>query len=244
MARTLLRSIAVAVGSGLAAGRPALPSLQRLMDRMDRMEARIAMAEARPAAEPSAEVAAMRAALARINDRLAAQSREIELLRIRADEAEKLADAEIRLSERRFREVAATLPAEIEAVVAPRVENLRLRLHSEMQASVVTAIAGFEQSIDTRVSSRMSVLEHQLLELTASLAELRHRAGLTDTNLQKLIEAVERLCDKHETDLIQQAAASEPTFLDLPFERHLKEALADTPATVVAISEAALSTRA
>ncbi len=68
-------------------------SLEPLIERLDRIEARFGEAERRPTPEPSgklsAEVAAVRASLVSIDERLAAQSREIESLRIREETLDK-----------------------------------------------------------------------------------------------------------------------------------------------------------
>jgi hypothetical protein len=207
MARTLLSGIAIAAGTGLALSfcafrrrthsrtrQPA--SLEPLIERLNRIEARVTQAEWPPAPELSADVAAVRASLVIIDERLAAQSHEIEMLRIRAAGNEKLVEAEVRLTERRFKEAAAALPTEIEAVVLPRVEELRERLSTEMKESVAGALQKFEQSLDARVSSRITALEDKLLEHSASLADLSHRTTEANTNLQKLVNAVERLCEQ------------------------------------------------
>ena len=250
MARSILRGIAIAAGTGIALGfgssfgrrraeaqrRSHAPaSMDSVMERLDRIETRVSAAEARPDPTPSrevqAEIAAVRASLDRIDERLAGQAREIELLRIQASEAEKLAEAEVGLTERRFREVAASLPAEIEAVVAPRLEVLRLRLHSETKESVDRALKVFEESLDARVSSRITSLEQKLIDQSAALSDLSQRTSQADVNLQRLVAAVERLCEQNVPQPVV-AAAPEPTFLDLPFEAELKKALSATPATI------------
>lgn len=262
MARNFLRGFAIAAGTGLAIGfgsafrrakapaRPEAPAdlhrqdLEPLIERLDRMESRVAEAELRPSADLSADVAAVRASISNIEQRLEEQTRELELLRIRTAEAEKLAEAEIRLTERRFKEVAASLPAEIEAAVGTRVEQVRQRLHAEIKESVASAVAAFEDSLDSRISSRITALEHKLIDQSASLADLTHRAGLADTNLQKLVDAVERLCEKRAAEPVAAPAPAptpqEPTILDLRFENHLQQALSEeAPATMAAAAPAA-----
>ncbi len=235
MARTLLGGIAIAAGAGLAIGfgsvlgrraarnrRREMPILEPLIDRLDRIEARVAQVEWSPAFESPGrlpdDVAAVRQSLASIDERLHAQSREIEFLRIRAAEDEKLAEAEMRLTERRFKEVATALPAEIEAIVLPRVADLRERLRGEMKESVDGALQIFEQTLDNRVSPRIAALEGMLLEHSASLADLSHRSSEANMNLQKLVGAVERLCDQRfplQASAPEPVPASEPTFLEL-----------------------------
>lgn len=190
-------------------------NLEPLIERLDRIEARVIQAEWRPAPELSgklsADVAAVRASLASIDERLAAHSRELELLCIRAAVDEKLSEAEIRLIERRLKDVAATLPADVEAIVVPRVEGLRRHLRAEMNESVASALQALEQSVDSRVSSRIN--------------------SRTDANLRKLANAVERSGDLRAPEPLP---APEPIFFfELPFERRLlKQTLADSAPSV------------
>jgi hypothetical protein len=247
MARTLLGGIAIAAGTGLAIGfcafgrrrahsralQPA--SLEPLIERLDRIEARVTQAEWRPAPELSgklsADVAAVRTSLDIIDGRLAAQSHEIDLLRMRSTENESIAAAEIHLNERRFKEIAAALPTEIEAVVVPRVEDLRERLLTEMKESMASALQTLEQSLDTRVSSRITAFEDKLLEHSASLAELSHRTSQANSNLQKLVDAVERLCNQRAPEP-EMVAAPKPTSFKMSFEQQPLQASAESPRPV------------
>ena len=98
---------------------------------------------------------------------------------------------------------------EIEAIVVPRVEDFREHPRTEMKESVASALQTLEQSLDNLLSSRINALENQLLELSASLADLSHRASQSHMNLQKLVNAVERLCDQRAPEPALPAA-SEP----------------------------------
>jgi hypothetical protein len=153
MARTLLRSIAIAAGTGLAIGF-GLTFGRR--------------AHPRGVARPDPELSALHASLAGINDRLAAQSREIELLRIRAAEDEKLSASHLQFTERRFQELDA-------------------------------------------VTAALPAIEDKLLEHSASFADLSYRASQSDANLQKLVNAVERLCDQRAPEPTPAALQPEPS---------------------------------
>jgi hypothetical protein len=240
MPRTLLSGIAIAAGTGLAVGfgfafgsrrsrsrghRPV--NIEPLIERLDRIEARVNEAEWRMAPAGAGELsAAVRTSLTRMDERLIAQSREIELLRIRAAEDEALAAAEIRLTERRFKEAAAAIPAEIEAIVAPRAEHLREHLRREMKESIGKALGTFEVTLDERISSRINSLENRLLEHSTSLADLTHRASQSNANLEKLVSAVERLCDRRAPQPAPAAApVAEPTLLELKSPEQAAETL-------------------
>jgi hypothetical protein len=117
----------------------------------------------------------------------------------------------------------------------PRVEDLGQRLRAEMKESVASALQTFEQSLDNRVWSRITALDNKLLEHSASLGDLSHRASQADTNLRKLANAVERVCDQRAPEpalpaTLEPVPSPEPIFFfELPFVRQLlKQALAES----------------
>jgi hypothetical protein len=78
------------------------------------------------------------------------------------------------------------------------------------------------QISDDRISTRVAVLEKAILEQSTIVAALRQRAIESDMNLQRLISAVERLCER--TD-----AGQGSTLPDLPFQSQLKDAINRQP---------------
>jgi hypothetical protein len=213
MARRSFARVAIAVGTGVGVGiatffggrrmqsRPRA-NLEPLMERLNSIEARIQVAVCAPPSEPPIA--------------LEVQVREIELLRNSAAETERLAATEIRLSEERFEELTASVPDQINALVAPRVENLRLRLRAEMEESIANRLQTFEQSLDERISARVAAVEQSLVDQSESLNDLRYRAGQTDMNLQKLVEAVERLCERDKAATVHEPA---PAWIPEPVRR-------------------------
>jgi len=104
-----------------------------------------------------------------------------------------------------------------------------------MKESVASALQTFEQSLDNRVWSRITALDNKLLEHSASLGDLSHRASQADTNLRKLANAVERVCDQRAPEpalpaTLEPVPSPEPIFFfELPFVRQLlKQALAES----------------
>jgi len=209
MSRKSYAHVASAVGAGVAAGFASLLGRRRvpirqagrnrlepLIERLDRIEARVALAEDLVThAEDTPGLALA----------LAAHAEQLELLRGSAAEGERLAAAEIRLSQERFQEFTAALPAAVDAVVTPRVDHLRERLRTEMEKSVARTLQTFEQAFNDRVSARIDAVEQRLLGQSETLADLRLRAGMADQNLQKLVNAVEKLCEEK---LYRQEAVS------------------------------------
>jgi hypothetical protein len=210
MARKSFARVAIAVGTGVGVGiatffgsrrgRSHSPraNLEPLMERLDSIETRMQLAECAPVPEPPIA--------------FADQAREIELLRNSAAETERLAATEIRLSEERFEEFAASVPDRVNSLIAPRVEDLRLRLRAEMEESIASRLQMFEQSLDERISVRIAAVERSLVDQSESLTDLRYRARQTDVNLQKLVEAVERLCEQSKPIAVPEPAPvpSEP----------------------------------
>ena len=80
-------------------------------------------------------------------------------------------------------------------MIGPKIrENLRAHLRAELLESLTT----FEESIDSKVSMRVSTIEKALIDQSAIIAALSQRAIEAEQNFQRLIGAVERLCEQKE----------------------------------------------
>jgi hypothetical protein len=209
MAIKILKGLAVAAGTGLAIGfgarrRRQAPSMsgpadssfpiQPLLERLDRIETRMSAVEARPVSDSGAQ----------LDHFVQRQTQDFETLRVQV--------------ECRFAEVAKEVPAILESLLGPRVEDLRTRLHAEMRESVESTLASFERTLDHKVSVRIATLENALIHQSTAVTALGQRALEAEENFQKLISAVERLCERRERAV-----------LDLPFERQLNEAFQRQP---------------
>jgi len=243
MASKLLRGLAVAAGTGLAIGfgfvylgtgkrrrkatrTDTAPSdsillIEPILDRLDRIESRVSAMESRPI--PLAESAS----LAELDLRIRRQTDDIETLQTRINETRQGTGWESSLVERRFAELAREDPAILESMLdttlSLRVEDLRIRLHAEILESVEATLTRFERTIDGRVSARISMIEKALTEQSAMIASLSQRELESDAHLRRLILAVERLCERADAHSAPMPA-KEPSFLDLPFKRHIDEA--------------------
>jgi uncharacterized coiled-coil protein SlyX len=146
--------------------------------------------------------------------------------------------------ERRFESVAVT-PAPTAAVAelarridAQEAEIIRLRemvdvrageiqsrLEAEMDERHKRSIETIEKTVEFKVSERIAALEKAFSDQSASIEGLRVRAQESDSNLQRLIVAIERLCER--TQLLQSpaptAAAPAPGPVIVPFATQLEE---------------------
>jgi uncharacterized coiled-coil protein SlyX len=164
-----------------------------------------------------------------IEMRLRNQAKEIATLRAEVDESGRRASAEVVDLERRIANARAELPAAIEAAIAPRVAELRTRLQSEMREAAADGLARIDSAIDEKLASRIAALETTLADQSTAIGALNRRAIDTDTNLQKLIASVERLCDRAAARPAPEPVA-EPSFLELPFQTQYEAALEREPA--------------
>lgn len=209
----IFKGIAVAAGVGFAIGfgtgigkrrlqekiaDPDSPRERRFNQRLERLESRLAAMEVRPPNAASAE----------LHRRVTGQAGEIEALHLEMNDYRHRITADIETVERRMSEVARSIPSMLESIVAPRVDELRLRLRSEMQQSVNASLTSFERTIDDKVSDRIAALENAMLDQSALVTALTQRAVESDLNLQRLISAVERLCDRPGFASDTQAAAA------------------------------------
>jgi hypothetical protein len=224
----IFKGIAVAVGVGFAVGvmagkrsrgdysarnisKPSPESFpsEPVLDRLERIESRIAAGEARPSHSEF---------IAELDSRVERQSRELESLRARVEEHRQEVANDLGAVEKRLGEVATGVPALIESIVSPRSGDFELRLRAETQQTVRTALTTFERTLEDKVSDRISVIEKAMVDQSAAVASLSQRAIELEIILQRLISGVEKLCDR------TNASLKEPSFIDSPFPVRSHEA--------------------
>lgn len=233
----IFKGIAVAVGVGFAVGVMAgkrsrgdysarntsktspedFPRSKPVLDRLERIESRIAAGEARPSHSES---------IAELDSRVERQSRELESLRARVEEHRQEVTGDLGAVEKRLGEVATGVPGLIESIIAPRSGDFELRLRAETQQTVRTALTTFERTLEDKVSDRISVIEKAMVDQSAAVASLSQRAIELEIILQRLISGVEKLCDRTNASLegTPHPAAKEPSFIDSPFSVRSNEA--------------------
>jgi len=211
---SLLKSVALAAGAGIAIGfcatsvtrraqrpRPETSggaddvlSIEPLLDRLERIETRLETAEFQPGVALQARLVS-----AEFTVRIEEQEAELRSLRAKLDETERRAAAAVEAVEKRVRHMGQELPALVESNVATKLSEFEARIESQ---------------VEIKVAERLGALERTLHEQSALIGALRERAVETDSNLQRLISAVERLCER----------TPERSATVLPFEAHLAEA--------------------
>jgi hypothetical protein len=233
MANRLLRNIAVSIGAGLATGfgrrlasRPVCrPAIDRypILTRLEDIESRVSRVELAPlqlAAPTPEEIEALGTLVSAQSEDIASLRQD--LLRIERRNVEQM-DA--------FGQKVASLeqqvPAHIETSVAARMNELEQRLREEFQAMHHRTVDAFAETIEKRVVGRIATLENNLFEQSQSIASLREKSLQTDGHLQRLLDAVEKLCVKAETQsqitllqLEQQAPEPEASAPEQPETQH------------------------
>jgi hypothetical protein len=200
MARKILNGLAIAAGAGLGIG---LSS-----NRNRRSESNLG------GMPPSDDTLLLQTLLDRI-EHMESRMRELE---VRSVPVKASADAVTDLGN--SPRLAEKIPEMVESIILARIEELRANLHTETRAVVHEILATFEKNVGDMVSSRISMLERTLIDQSRIITTLSQRAIASDENLQRLISAVERLCER--TDV--RPAALTVTDLAEPFEAQLANA--------------------
>lgn len=216
-------------------------NIEPLLDRLERLEARVESIEWRPrVVEPAAgnpvlfsETSDYAALLADLDRRVEENTRDLALLRTSITEAEQRLKESAESVERTVAQTREEMPAFVERHVSARISDLEKRLNQEIEKAQQRTIATFEKAIDEKIASRIGSMEKALAEQAGSIAALGARTAETDNNLQRLVTAIERLCER--AQLIpaapeQSAAPSEPR---LPFEIQLNDAMGREPVVPV-----------
>ena len=202
--------------------------IEPLLERVERLEDAVDGMKRSPAGAP----ADFAAAVASLERRIDEQTRDLELLRQQVEQAERRAMESVAAIERDVERTRAEIPEIVERTVAARTEDLRSRFAAEIEQSRERMLEVFERAIDARISSRIGAIERTLAEQAGSIEALHTRAAETDHNLQRLVSAIEKLCER--TQFISPAAAEPapppPTpYAARAFESQLQDAMRRDP---------------
>jgi uncharacterized coiled-coil protein SlyX len=170
------------------------PEAGPIAERLDRIEARMSAIESRSRTSAGSE-----------------SGPEIEALHAQVTEHRKKIASQVAAIEKRFEMLAREIPAVLESIVGPRVEDLRAHLRTEIQQSVAVTLAKFERAINTKLAERIATVEKAVREQSVTVNALSRRAVESDANVQRLVAAVERLCTGGTFD---PSALREPSFVE------------------------------
>ena len=191
-----------------------------------------APATAPATAVPSSDYAA---ALDDLERRLDENARELALLRERIEEAERRAADSAAATRRSVEETRAEIPALIERHVEARLDNLRNHFADEIEQSHHRMLETFERAIDEKISSRIGSIERTLAEQAGSIEALTVRSTETDNNLQRLVSAIEKLCERAQWTAAPDQNARQQE--GGAFESHFRDAMGRDPVVPVVRKE-------
>ena len=206
MANSLMKGLAITLGGGLAVGlgikigqnsAPPGPPVETIdfgpvLDRIEGVENRIvvmegALKEPGPMVIPSVQ---------ELEDRVHAQSSEVEALRAAIQRATELHDSRIDKLGYSVSTLEAKLPALIEQSMKPKFEEMHERVQREMQETASQTLESFADRIQSRVVEKITSIEGDLGRQSEAINDLRDYSLKTDQNLQRLLAGVENLADK------------------------------------------------
>jgi uncharacterized coiled-coil protein SlyX len=172
--------------------------IEPLLDRLERVESRVEALGSSPrrAADDAPAPANYARARAELESRLDDNARDLSQLRDRVEAAERRAAESLAAVQKSVAETRAELPVLMERHVSARFDDLHARFAAEIEQSHQRTLETFERAIDERISARIGVIEKSLADQAGSIEALRQRAGETDNNLQRLVSAIEKLCER------------------------------------------------
>jgi len=131
-------------------------NLKAVLALLDRVESQVAQSGAKAETVPD-DSADRRAIIASLEERLSAQACQIEMLQIQAAEAERIADAESQLAERRSHELRDSLLAEVDAAIARRVAALEQTVAE--QSATILALGQRARSFEVNMRKLVDTME-------------------------------------------------------------------------------------
>jgi len=149
------------------------------------------------------------------------QTEQVNTLSRRLDEIQTRLRSEIEAGDRRNQEQVAAvaqelqrieshLPASIDAALGVRMAELNRKLEADLEQAQSRTLEALVQTIETKVVQRISDLESNLVGQSEAIGGLRDKSLRTDQNMQKLLLAVEKLCDQTERQISRAAPEPKP----------------------------------
>jgi hypothetical protein len=211
MAHRLLRNIAVTIGAGLGLGfalasrqaRRSGSNIKPLLSRLDEIESRVRRVEVAPpilAPDPE-EIEAL-------GTLISLQSEDLANLRCEIHRIEQRNVEQVEAFGQRMALVEQHVPVTVETNVSTRIAELEQRLRNEFKAVHDRTVDAFVEAIEKRVVGRISEIENSLTAQSQSIVSLHEKSVKTDDHLNRLLEAVEKLCAQADVQSKIPAAAT------------------------------------
>ena len=224
-------------------------NIEPLLDRLESLEARVESIGQQPpiSHRASSEVPHdLAGAIADLERRVDENTRELALLRESITEAERRAGEAAASTQRNVEFVRAEIPAIVERHVAARIDALEDRFAAKSSNRTSARWRCSSAPSMKKISSRIGSIERALAEQAGSIESLSLRTTETDNNLQRLVAAIEKLCER--AQLIAPAPEQQFTPAQLfqkprqyetrlPFEEQMHDAMRREPVVPVLRTE-------
>jgi signal transduction histidine kinase len=201
--KTFFKSIAISIGVGLAVAigsklghrstrqRDTNVDLAPVEDRVNSIEYRVGRIETSSRVKSAAE-----SVPEDLETRLATRLEEMVFVRDDIRSIESRSAEQIAMLHQKLTHIETRVPVIVAATVEERIIALERKLQAEFREMQDRAIEMFVHTIDTKIVSRISRLEQNMLEHSDAISTLRQKSMKTDENLQRLLTTVDRLCNR------------------------------------------------
>jgi len=208
MMKTVLKTLAITFGGGLALGAgfrlgqeskksnkdqnfeidPLLSRLKSVENRIIQIETAARTAQHSAPHVESATPAPVVQSLAAFETKLAAHVSEVERLR-----------NQVRTVDQRVNQLDSHLPVIVQSTVDVRFREVETRLQQEFEQAQSRSMDAFVSTLQDKVVDRISTLEINLAEQSHAIGSLRDASLKTDENLQKMLLGIDRLVEQTRT---------------------------------------------
>ncbi len=169
--------------------------LAALVAHIARLEAKILHLESSGMGTAATDSAAEALAVRELDRRVREQQTELDRMRESLNAAERRSSTTADLLDRRVRQLREDMPVLVETNMSSQVLDMQARFEAEAEETRLNTVATFEAMVEEKLSDRISLIERSMAEQSAAVNLLRERAMSTDSQLQRLIGAIEKMFD-------------------------------------------------
>jgi chromosome segregation ATPase len=178
----LVMGAGIRIGEALASRESTSAPPRRLAERLDALENRLAKVES---SGPETQTAGFSS----LGERIESQAAEVSEVRERV----AVGNLQIASLGELSNQLRSELRGWIEHSVDARMTEVEARLRAEGERSQKETLDAFVESVQTRVTHRISRLEEQVAGQSAGMAELRELSLRTEQSMQRLLGGLDRL---------------------------------------------------